>query len=273
MEQQLYKVITKLNTDPRFCITVQNLVTGAKICCNKNASQLKEIYGSVNEFFESLKKQGINKIGIRTRRPNGRSFVNDVEPFLEISFGEYNQQQTNAPTVEKPLPSVSPVVYPDYTQGLKGVLPMPVENFVNMSVASNDKVRLESENIYLKKRVEDLEAQNYQHRENEMQAKFSSDERKDKSASNKDLLESVTNSPVALMIIEKLAGAFIKAPIPEIASALGNPSNLSETKQILLESIQASDEPTANVLLQIFDRFNNPDFCNSITELITKTAA
>ena len=265
MKQQFNSIINQLDTDPFFGITVIDLTNGRTIIASKSKEDIIQKYGSIENFFNGLFNETTNRIGIRTRRKNGKlngkqNWKNGKEPqMLEFSATPI--------TVEKPLSSPEiiqavPVTPSFQNHNSFGLSPSEI---INLHVAQNEKTRLETENKYLKEKVEKLEKDNFDYRERELEGKYSSN----KSDKTHELIQAVIANAHNLKQVFSPATAVATATTTAEVAGLGNPNN-SQFKNELLQAIQVSDETTAEFVGSVFMGLNNQDFYTELSELLKK---
>ncbi len=266
MKEKLDNIIAKLNQNKFFAVTVINLDTHKNIVCNNTAEKLNNTYGSVNNFFDTIFDNGVNKIGVRTRKKNGSNWKDGPEPYLEYTRNGEIQQPNNVATQQ--AQTIAPIVYPQPTS-LNGAISLGLPELLNYNTALNEKVRLEERNKYLEIRNTELEKANSEHRENEMKARYSHEERQLKAESNNKMLETAT--PLLAPLIEKLMGAMSPsaAPVAAVVQGLGNPNN-SEVKNQFLNMVEQMPDVNINILGCVHNGFKNQDFSNELIELMQK---
>ena len=263
MKQQFNSIIHQLDTDKYFGITVFDLTHGKPIINSKSKEDIINLYGSIENFFNGLFAGTTTKIGIRTRRKNGmnRGKINwkdGKEPMLEFT----------ATPVEKPLSSPEqPIQGIPMAQNLgnSNSFGLSPSEIISLHVSQNDKIRLETENKYLKDKVEKLEKENFDYRERELEAKYSSN----KSDKTHELVQAIIANAHNLKQVFSPSTAVAAVETTAEATGLGNPNN-SEFKNELLHAIQVSDETTAEFIGSVYMGLNNQEFFTELTELIKK---
>ena len=262
MKQQFNSIIHQLDTDQYFGITVIDLTHGKPIINSKSKEDIVKKYGSIENFFNGLFDGKTTKIGIRTRRKNGinhgkQNWKDGKEPMLEFSATPV-QQPLASPEVIQAVPMT-----PSFTNHNSfGLSPSEI---INLHVAQNDKTRLETENKYLKEKVEKLEKDNFDYRERELEGKYSSN----KSDKTHELIQAVIANAHNLKQVFAPASAVAAATTTAEVAGLGNPNN-SQFKNELLQAIQMSDETTAEFVGSVFMGLNNQDFYTELSELLKK---
>lgn len=271
-QKQLDIIIQRLKTEPKFLITVENKETGFFVCRKQSGEKLVNQYGSIENFFEEIYKNGHRKVGIQPFRKNGSSGT-ALDGYLEFTFSDDSQQQpatppmTTAPTPAVPIYEM-PVVG-NFGSGLKGAVQLGLPELLQMHQAQNDNVRNAEENKYLKIRVDDLEKQVKSYEKKELQYEFSREERKERAESQKGYLEVFKSlaEPFMPVIAGKMMGAGAVAQATE--TALGNPA-FSELKNEFLQVISSQNDVNIDILYRVLSGFDNGEFVNELVELLTK---
>lgn len=237
--QEFLQLINKLETDKFFAITVIDLTNGKEIIKNNDKAAIVRKSGSLEDFFNGIFSEGVSEIGVRTKRKNGSSWIDGVEPFLKIRLGG------NAPTA------------PASMQGLNGSLLSP--EILKMQVDASKYADLKERNAI-------LEAQNEKYR------------KKVNKFDKKKMVWENSKTPSPLMSeliqhgmphIDKLAGVLAQFGIklPGAAAGLSNP-NLSQTKTSLIQVLETCSELNADILADVYERLPNDKFVNALDELV-----
>ena len=85
--EQLDDLMDKLNSDKFCAVTVYDRDTSKPIFRNVTHEQIKNDYGTSEEFFEKVFAEGYKQITLQEKRKNGaNAFKMEGEPF-DVSFG------------------------------------------------------------------------------------------------------------------------------------------------------------------------------------------
>jgi len=259
--------IQKLSTrDSLYGITVFDNDTMETIARNKTGEELKEHYGSLNEYFENLVKQGYKNITIKLRKKNGSSWQDTSEPIYKFNF-EPKEIVSNdfLPMPQSPImPTLnSPNV------GLKGFTTLSIPELLEHHSNGKDLIRLTEENKYLKIHNEDLKKQNDSYREVQFQNSFSLEEKKMSNDRTDKFLEAL--SPLVPILAEKFMGNNnAPAPIGMLDEAtLGHPE-YSDNKNDLINYISKSTDEMVDTITLVINHSNKNEFSEDLKNLISK---
>lgn len=113
------KIIENLKTDPYFAIKVVDLKTRQNLVCNATGANLEESHGSVENFFESIYADGVQKVQIILKRKNGNNFKAIGAPY---NFDMVSNEVTDAPATTPVHNFVPQAPTPPVFAGLNGGL-------------------------------------------------------------------------------------------------------------------------------------------------------
>lgn len=258
MKQEFNNIINQLKNDTRLLISVTDANTLAKVIPARNAQQIIDEYGSIENFFESIYQKGHTKIAIQRYKPqgSGQAKVAAIETF-DFTPKNENQVVTNPTPVATPQ-STFPALNGN-NQAVNIGLGQAMEFAVNASMAG----KLEVENQYLKKENQDLRTQIDELKEERLAQKYSAENKKNQN----ELLLGLANafSPV-------LPGLFSKSPDVGLAAPVQNPfAGLSPIKQELIEFVTSDStlDAHAQFLMQIVERIStDSNFYNQVVEIL-----
>ena len=263
-QEQFNQIVNLLDTDVNFGISVYNLSNGVKpIEVSKTKEEIIAKYGSLENFFNGLFKNGVTEIGIQPRRKNGKNKGQTVQNWIDhpnYKYEKFSLNPTEAP-VQQNAP-VQPVVSSQYSQpGLNGGLSLP--EMISLHVDRNDKTRLETENRFLKEENDRLKKENWEHKESALEKKYSSE----KSSKNTEIVNT------AIANLDKLSGlitAFKGQAIAPVVEGLGNP-NLTPQKRGLIDVITQADDFTINLVTHLYNGIaTDTPLTPELTELLKK---
>jgi hypothetical protein len=262
MRQEFTDTLHRLETEPKFAISVTNTDTNKSICRNKTKKALEDQYGSVKNFFDDVHNKGNINIGINTRYRNGTSNLHGPIPYYTLKFGDGDEKPLNAPSKiyhEKPVQEMQPKI-------VSGMMSLGFPEALELYSKANSKDTTEVELTYAKKRIEDLEKTNAEYREEIFQNRNSREEAKEKRELNQSLIGTILNSPAVEIVFNKFFGGVVEPTIETAQSlGLGNP-NLSPLQNEIIEAISKSSEQTVDLLGKVFDGFSNAEFTNQLIE-------
>lgn len=213
MKEELLEIISRLKSDPSRLISVYHS-NNEPIVRSVSAQKLKDNYGSVEDFFGSISKETPTIILVEERKKNGSSSIilNSKKSFEIIK---------KMPQPSQPIPN-PPVMYnPSLQEGLKAAqsVGLGLPEIINLHTAANDKVRLETENNFLKQENETLKKEVAELKEEKLQNKYSEEKAK---STNQTLLGIVQNLPMLMAAFKgdpsqvALQGATYPTEEPEV---------------------------------------------------------
>ena len=250
MRQALDNIVSKLKTDPFMAIAVHNTETFAKIIPATTGNILKEKHGSIENFFDSLFKNGNKSIAIQEYRANGTG-IKKIGSVVNFNFSENNEKQMN----NTAQPNSNP-------WGLAGQVGLGFTDIINLTADSRDKVRLETENVYLKTANEDLKKLLDELKEEKLATKYDSDGKK----SQTELLLGLANA-----FGPQLAGLLTKTPTGLSAPEPQAFQDDAPNKQVMFQMLNDPNfsDAMAQLLLDVTDRINKkPDFHEKLMEIL-----
>jgi len=242
--EKLIEIIQKLKTDQYAAITVLNNANPLKKVVREfTGAMLIEKYGSIENFFEQVNKDGIKDITILVRRKNGGTYKADpkynpinisFEPKAEVQT--VSNQNNNAMQPQNWL-----------TGGL---------NQADAIYKMMDHTRLVTECESMKAKNEILEKDNKELREKVLRSEITGTN----SAANTELIK--TLAPLMMPFVNKLVAA------PDVA-ALNQP-NISPVKQNFITAMQNVPDENIDFLMSIMAHFGNENYVKELDQLISK---
>ena len=262
-------LIQKLERDPYFAIAVFDLTNGSdRILKPTVAAGLKNVYGSVENYFDQIFNDSIKEIGIKVMRQNGNSWKDGKEPYVKVE----NPAQVQPSLFTDPVQPKN--IIPDH-MGLNGLagamLNIPTTHYTELHHDAKEKIRLQKELDELKIKYQSAKKKNKEFEKREQEEEKAIKKLDVKNKGYADLIEKST--PLLAPILTKLAGMLDGQAIP---TGLATPevqadySNLSPNKQSIIEGIIASDELTAEIIGRVYDGLGVDLFANELSELLTK---
>lgn len=255
MKQELDKIIQKLQTDPMFAISVENIDQSGnkfRIITNATNEMLIAKYGSSANFFESLFKSGVQKIAITPRKQNG------------TKAGKINYKLAGAsfPAFEMEFEPKQNTEIKAYDQHSNYQVPAPQLNGANGLTGADlhkvyDYQRIQQENSDLKAENKQLLAKNESLKEENLRAELLGVKSVEKTESNAKLIASA--SPFIPILQALLMGA--KNGNPEVP---GLGQGISTIKQWFLQQ----DDELLQDLSLVAKGLEVPQFESQLKELL-----
>lgn len=261
--KQLTNTIEKLKSDPFAAVTVTDKDTLKKVVLNATGHELQDKYGSVEDFFEWMHSQGINRLVISDRRKNGSGFKNIGEYHADLmqKESESHEPQKTATAVHTPT---KPSNTQDFFNGF-GMNGLGGLNMVDAVYKTQDHNRLSVENIQLKAKVEALEEANKKLEKENFKNEIIGTHSVEKAKANNELVG--TLQPILAAVAQK----FLAPSVPsEAAGSLAGTQNLSPIRQSFRHIALSADESLLQDLLAIGNGLQNPEFDNELQELMKK---
>ena len=250
-------LIDKLNNDQYSAVSVIDLDTNSFLCRNKTHAQIKEEFGSGEEFFESLFANGHKRLNLSLKRKNGSTFKLDGLPF-DVNFSKATQEQ---PVIKLPAQTIQSERSVQAEPMFQNSFGLGQLDMINLFVAKNDVQRLQTENQYLiadnKEKSKKIEEQ----KEEILGFKYN---REGSNNTQEMIMGAIKNMP---MIMASVKGT----PLPAVG--LASPAELfsSPVKQAFADELQNIDDSTVTVLQSINNGLDNSiDFQNELATLLQK---
>lgn len=246
MEQGITNIITKLENNPRFCVSVYD-AAGAKIIMNYTAAKLQSGYGGCAAFFDKLKEAGHTEILIEERKVHGNSAIvtSGKRPYvLHAGIPQITTPPVQTEIIATPLPVTTPAQPQGLAAGFGMGLGFP--EVVGLHVAKHENIRFEEENKYLKETNERLKKEIDEIKEERLKSRY--DEAKAKG--NTEMLTGL------LAHLPQLMAAFKGQSAP--AGLAAPQGDMSEAKQTFLAYI-LSPEVTDEMLDRMYLSVNSQE--------------
>lgn len=266
-EKTMLEIITKLETDRCYAISVMNAENYSFVDKNLIGSKMVDDYGSVEGYFQHLIDKNISEIVIHSKRKSGNAFVPAGEA-MKFSIGSKQetpkQSTVETENTEKPVKSYRETKPEQPKQeynipvptGLNGSFGLGFTDMMNLYVNSNDKARLEVENNFLKKENADLKAQVGELKERELKDKYD----KSKSVGNQEFI----------LDLGRLLAPVVQGFIPNAntASGLNAPAQQPLNQSPEISFLSSLDLDFLRFLTGIGHlAINNEQFCKELFEL------
>lgn len=231
MRQDFNKIIQRAKIDPITAIAVFDNGSFTQVLKPTFGAELKSTFGSIENYLEKLKQDGITNITVQEYRKNGSS-IKKVGAPVTVTFG--NEKQPVATNMTQ-------------VNSLQGI-GLGFTEIMNLNTDSVLKTKYETELEFTKRELEETKKQRDELKEQILEMRYSTD----KSSSTKELLLGVAG----------LFQPFVQGMVTGGQGALNAPAqNLSQFKSDLIAIVQNnqfSDE-FATVLLNIINKINTQE--------------
>jgi hypothetical protein len=227
MRQEFLNIIHQLKNNKYYAISIIDDTTMNKILSTSLGSTLISNYGSVENYFEQLKNSGVTSFTITEYKKNGSGWKNLGNVVRNLTFSDKNTAVNPVQVYTPPAVQISPL------NGANGqqVVGLGFYEAANLMASSQDKVRLEEENKYLKRNNEELKKLVDELKEERLKSQYDT---AGKANQNEMILGLVQNLPAILNGFKSAAPApALNAPAPQ--------QNVSEVKA---EMLQYLSQPT-----------------------------
>lgn len=205
MRYEFLQIVEQLKTDPYYAISVVSDVTMKKILGITLGSALVEKYGSIEAYFEHLKSSGISSFSVLEHRKNGSGWK-AIKTIKNLTFQEKSQSIAQPVSVQA-IPQLNGVNGGNGTQ----MVGLGFYEAANLMAASQDKVRLEEENKYLKTQNEELKKTVDELKEERLKQQYDAS---GKSSQNELLAGIIQNIPAILSGLKSSnSSASLNAPV------------------------------------------------------------
>ena len=256
--KQLETLINAMKVKKTVAMTVVDLADGAEVYKNATVAKLTADYGSIENFFETLYKNGMKSLRIFERRSNGSNFIPFGVPF-DIDMESKVESESvieNKPTAVQPKMTMH-----DQPQAiaLNGGL-----NAVQVYHAQ-DYPRLQGEHSAYKLEVENLKQQLLEKKEEILELKYS----EKKELGKQDMMGSLAGHIPGIMT--GLAALGVTIGKKGVAQAgLAGPDELSPAQTEVFEIMKRLDPDTLYTFGEMANSLQNPEFVAELMELLKK---
>lgn len=253
---ELDQLIEKLNTDVFAAVSVLDLDSQSFLFRNKTHFDIKEQFGTAEDFFESIFEKGSKRLQLNLKRKNGSVYKANGAGF-EVTFSKDNQevQQSQNQNQMQPTQPNNPNDVFSNSFGL-GTL-----DVMNLLVSKNDAARLLSENTVLVSENKLLKESNERLKEDALATKYSDN----KSKGNQEMLMgAIQNLPALINLVKG-------APVPVAGLMAAAEAYSSPVKQSFANTLQSIDDTVVTVLDSINNALStNVEFSGELAELLRK---
>jgi hypothetical protein len=255
--EQLDDLMDKLNSD-RFCaVTVYDRGTSKPIFRNVTHEQIKNDYGTAEEFFEKVFAEGYKKLTLQEKRKNGANAFKIEGDTFDVSFGSTAEVQPKQSAKKKKKKKMK-----------SGLMGLGMTEIFDLKMQAYDRGELARKLEESQRENKELKSKNEELNEEKLQKRYT---KESNDSLNNMLLGVVKQAPIILK------GLGFNIPIE--ANGLGVASaddiendTYSEVKKSFLETIKSLDDDTISLLQVIYQKINekseNNVFSQELFELL-----
>lgn len=245
--EQLDDLMDKLASDKFCAVTVYDRTNSKPIFRNITHEQIKNEYGTSEEFFEKLYNDGFTKLTIQEKRKNGvNAFKIEGDPF-DVTFGEIISNSKD--TESEPKQSPKKKKKKKKSAGLMG---LGIADIFDLKLQARDRDELAKKLEESEKHNRELKAKNEELTEEKLQRKYT---KESNDSLNNMLLGVVKQAPIILK------GLGFNVPVESGGLAMASPEDLedenySDAKKAFLDIIRTLDDDTITLLSVIYQKIN-----------------
>lgn len=245
--EQLDDLMDKLASDKFCAVTVYDRTTSKPIFRNITHEQIKNDYGTSEEFFEKLYGDGFTKLTIQEKRKNGiNAFKIEGDPF-DVTFGEIisNSKDTDGEPKQSPKKKKK-------KKKSAGLMGLGIADIFDLKLQARDRDELAKKLEESEKYNRELKAKNEELTEEKLQRKYT---KESNDSLNNMLLGVVKQAPLILK------GLGFNVPVENGGLAMASPEDLedenySDAKKAFLDIIRTLDDDTITLLSVIYQKIN-----------------
>ena len=245
--EQLDDLMDKLASDKFCAVTVYDRTTSKPIFRNITHEQIKNEYGTSEEFFEKLYSDGFTKLTIQEKRKNGvNAFKIEGDPF-DVTFGEIvsNARDTDDESKQKPKKKKK-------KKKSVGLMGLGIADIFDLKLQARDRDELAKKLEESEKYNRELKAKNEELTEEKLQRKYT---KESNDSLNNMLLGVVKQAPLILK------GLGFNVPVENGGLAIASPEeledeNYSDAKKAFMDIIRTLDDDTITLLSVIYKKIN-----------------
>lgn len=255
--EQLDDLMDKLASDKFCAVTVYDRTTSKPIFRNITHEQIKNDYGTSEEFFEKLYSDGFTKLIIQEKRKNGvNAFKIEGDPF-NVTFGEIVSNSRD--TGDEPEQTPKKKKKKKKSAGLMG---LGIADIFDLKLQARDRDELAKKLEESEKYNRELKAKNEELTEEKLQRKYT---KESNDSLNNMLLGVVKQAPIILK------GLGFNVPIESGGLAMASPEDLedenySDAKKAFLDIIRTLDDDTITLLSVIYQKINEKTESNIFSQ-------
>jgi hypothetical protein len=245
--EQLDDLMDKLASDKFCAVTVYNRTTSKPIFRNITHEQIKNDYGTSEEFFEKLYSDGFTKLTIQEKRKNGvNAFKLEGDPF-DVTFGEIVSNTSNYENEPKQTTKKKKKKKKSF-----GLMGLGIAEIFDLKLQARDRDELAKKLEESEKYNRELKAKNEELTEEKLQRKYT---KESNDSLNNMLLGVVKQAPSILK------GLGFNVPVESGGLAMASPEDLedensSDAKKAFLDIVRTLDDDTITLLSVIYQKIN-----------------
>lgn len=245
--EQLDDLMDKLASDKFCAVTVYDRTTSKPIFRNITHEQIKNEYGTSEEFFEKLYSDGFTKLTIQEKRKNGvNAFKIEGDPF-DVTFGEIVSNARDTYDESKQTPKKK-----KKKKKSAGLMGLGIADIFDLKLQARDRDELAKKLEESEKYNRELKAKNEELTEEKLQRKYT---KESNDSLNNMLLGVVKQAPLILK------GLGFNVPVENGGLAMASPEDLedenySDVKKAFLDIIRTLDDDTITLLSVIYQKIN-----------------
>ena len=237
--EQLDDLMDKLASDKFCAVTVYDRTTSKPIFRNITHEQIKNDYGTSEEFFEKLYSDGFTKLTIQEKRKNGvNAFKLEGDPF-DVTFGEIVSNTSNSD--DEPKQTAKKKKKKKKSAGLMG---LGIADIFDLKLQARDRDELARKLEESEKYNREQKAKNEELTEEKLQRKYT---KESNDSLNNMLLGVVKQAPIILK------GLGFNVPVENSGLAMASPEDLedensSDAKKAFMDIVRTLDDDTIALL-------------------------
>jgi hypothetical protein len=254
--EQLDDLMDKLNSDKFCAVTVYDRDTSKPIFRNVTHEQIKNDYGTAEEFFEKVFAEGYKKLTLQEKRKNGaNAFKMEGDPF-DVSFGSTSEAEPKQTAKKKKKKNKS------------GLMGLGMTEIFDLKMQAYDRGELARKLEESQRENKELKAKNEALNEEKLQKRYT---KESNDSLNNMLLGVVKQAPIILK------GLGFNVPVETNGLGVASTDDIendaySEVKKSFLETIKTLDDDTIALLQVIYQKINekseNNVFSQELFELL-----
>ncbi|NBL65958.1 hypothetical protein GV828_12180 [Flavobacterium sp. NST-5] len=255
--EQLDDLMDKLASDKFCAVTVYDRTTSKPIFRNITHEQIKNEYGTSEEFFEKLYSDGFTKLTIQEKRKNGVNAFKIEGDSFDVTFGEI--QSKSRDTEEEPMPASKKKKKKKKSAGLMG---LGIADIFDLKLQARDRDELAKKLEESEKYNRELKAKNEELTEEKLQRKYT---KESNDSLNNMLLGVVKQAPIILK------GLGFNVPVESGGLAMASPEDLedenySDAKKAFLDITRTLDDDTITLLSVIYQKIHEKNENNIFSQ-------
>lgn len=245
--EQLDDLMDKLASDKFCAVTVYDRTTSKPIFRNITHEQIKNEYGTSEEFFEKIYSDGFTKLTIQEKRKNGvNAFKIEGDPF-DVTFGEIVSNSKDTDDEPKQTPKKK-----KKKKKSAGLMGLGIADIFDLKLQARDRDELAKKLEESEKYNRELKAKNEELAEEKLQRKYT---KESNDSLNNMLLGVVKQAPIILK------GLGFNVPVESGGLAMASPEDLedenySDAKKAFMDITRTLDDDTITLLSVIYQKIN-----------------